>query len=197
MFRVDPVLEIAELTDREAKSPGGGRALLFENTGTPFPVLTNMMGSDRRIAMALGVESVDMLTGRIEELFGGADFTEARPVRQVTDAAVAGAYVTLASPGSQGPRDVPAGRFTRRCRAVGPVARAEMLAAGRRAFRDAAVGAYARSGYGSAQCGHVPDAAFFAADDRNALAPAQDRRASLPGLPETRKADARDGLSGR
>ena len=70
-------MEIAELTDREAKSPGGGRALLFENTGTPFPVLTNMMGSDRRIAMALGVESVDMLTGRIEELF--AALTSPRP----------------------------------------------------------------------------------------------------------------------
>ena len=74
---VDPVLEIAELTDREAKSPGGGRALLFENTGTPFPVLTNMMGPDRRIAMALGVESVDLLTGRIEELF--AALTSPRP----------------------------------------------------------------------------------------------------------------------
>ena len=52
---VDPVLEIAELTDRESKRPGGGRALLFERTGTSFPVLTNMMGSDRRIAVALGV----------------------------------------------------------------------------------------------------------------------------------------------
>ncbi len=66
---VDPLLEIAELTDREAKSPDGGRALLFENTGTPFPVLTNMMGSDRRMAMALGVESLDSLTGSIEGLF--------------------------------------------------------------------------------------------------------------------------------
>lgn len=41
---VDPQFEIAELTDRESKRPGGGRALLFENTGTAFPVLTNMMG---------------------------------------------------------------------------------------------------------------------------------------------------------
>ena len=191
---VDPVLEIAELTDREAKSPGGGRALLFENTGTPFPVLTNMMGSDRRIAMALGVESVDLLTGRIEELF--AALTSPRPdlfdkLRMLP---------LLGRMSRWLPREVK-GRGV--CQqvvlqgAVGPVARAEMLAAGRRAFRDAAVGAYARSGYGSAQCGHVPDAAFFAADDRNALAPAQDRRASLPGLPETRKADARDGLSGR
>ena len=49
---VDSLLEICELTDRESKRPGGGRALLFEQTGTPFPVLTNMMGSDRRMAMA-------------------------------------------------------------------------------------------------------------------------------------------------
>ena len=66
---VDPVLEIAELTDRESKRPGGGRALLFERTGTSFSVLTNMMGSDRRIALALGVESLDDLTRRIENLF--------------------------------------------------------------------------------------------------------------------------------
>ena len=41
---VDPVLEIAEVTDRVSKMPGGGKALLFENTGTRYPVLTNMMG---------------------------------------------------------------------------------------------------------------------------------------------------------
>lgn len=175
---VDPVLEIAELTDREAKSPGGGRALLFENTGTPFPVLTNMMGSDRRIAMALGVESVDLLTGRIEELF--AALTSPRPdlFDKLRMLPLLGRMSRWLPREVKGPRGVPAGRFTRRCRAVGPVARAEMLAAGRRAFRDAAVGAYARSGYGSAQCGHVPDAAFFAGRRPNALAPAQDRRAS-------------------
>ena len=32
---VDPVLEITEVTDRITKS--GGKALLFENTGTAFP----------------------------------------------------------------------------------------------------------------------------------------------------------------
>ena len=47
---VDPVYEIAEITDRMSKQPDGGKALLFEQTGTPFPVLTNMMGSDRRMA---------------------------------------------------------------------------------------------------------------------------------------------------
>ncbi len=67
---VDPVYEIAELTDRISKSEGGGKALLFENTGTEFPVLTNMMGSERRMAMALGVERVEELTHRIETLIG-------------------------------------------------------------------------------------------------------------------------------
>lgn len=69
---VDPVLEIAELTDRQAKQPGGGKALLFENTGTGFPVLTNMMGSERRICMALGVERLTEIGERIEALFTDA-----------------------------------------------------------------------------------------------------------------------------
>ena len=34
---VDPVYEIAEITDRMSKQPDGGKALLFEQTGTPFP----------------------------------------------------------------------------------------------------------------------------------------------------------------
>lgn len=60
--------EIAELTDRVVKSEGGGKALLFENTGTEFPVVTNMMGSSRRIAMALGVERLDDISARIDSL---------------------------------------------------------------------------------------------------------------------------------
>ncbi len=64
--------EIAEITDRVSKRPGGGKALLFERTGTEFPVLTNMMGSERRMAMALGVERLDELTERIERLLGEA-----------------------------------------------------------------------------------------------------------------------------
>lgn len=69
---VNPVLEIAELTDRQAKQPGGGRALLFEDTGSGFPVLTNMMGSERRICMALGVERLAEIGERIEALFAEA-----------------------------------------------------------------------------------------------------------------------------
>lgn len=66
--QVDNDLEIAEITDRMSKSPNGGKALLFENTASGFPVITNMMGSDRRIAMALGVESTDEISARIRSL---------------------------------------------------------------------------------------------------------------------------------
>lgn len=72
LIRVDvPVsseYEIAELTDRQAKSPNGGKALLFTSTDRSFPVLTNMMGSERRICAALGVESLNELTSRLDSL---------------------------------------------------------------------------------------------------------------------------------
>lgn len=65
-------LEITEITDRFCKEEGGGKALLFENTEEGFPVLTNMMGSDRRIAMALGVGGVDEFTTKLDALFESA-----------------------------------------------------------------------------------------------------------------------------
>ena len=65
---VSSVEEIAEITDRFSKAKGGGKALLFENTDCGYPVLTNMMGSERRIALALGVESLDELPQRIDAL---------------------------------------------------------------------------------------------------------------------------------
>lgn len=66
---VDPHLEIAEITDRISKSGGGGKALLFENTGTGFPVLMNAYGSEKRMCMALGVDSLDSIAKEIEDLF--------------------------------------------------------------------------------------------------------------------------------
>jgi 4-hydroxy-3-polyprenylbenzoate decarboxylase len=66
---VDPRLEIAEITDRVSKSGQGGKALLFENTGTGFPVLMNAYGSERRMCMALGVQHLDDTTKEIEALF--------------------------------------------------------------------------------------------------------------------------------
>jgi len=66
---VDPKLEVAEITDRISKSGNGGKALLFENTGTDFPVLMNAYGSEKRMCMALGVEHLDDVTREIEGLF--------------------------------------------------------------------------------------------------------------------------------
>lgn len=66
---VDPVLEIAEITDRVSKTPDRNKALLFENTGTEFPLLINSMGSERRMCIALGVNELDDVTRDIEDLF--------------------------------------------------------------------------------------------------------------------------------
>jgi 4-hydroxy-3-polyprenylbenzoate decarboxylase len=66
---VDPKLQIAEITDRISKQPGGGKALLFENTGYEFPVLMNAYGSEKRMCMALGVQHLDDIAKEIENLF--------------------------------------------------------------------------------------------------------------------------------
>lgn len=66
--KVDTRFEITEITDRISKSEGGGKALLFENTGTDYPVLMNMMGSDKRMAMALGVNDLSDISKRIDNL---------------------------------------------------------------------------------------------------------------------------------
>jgi 4-hydroxy-3-polyprenylbenzoate decarboxylase len=69
---VDPVLEISEITDRVSKRgvPAGGSALLFENVkGYPgSQVLMNQFGSERRMKMALEVDSLNDVAGRIKEL---------------------------------------------------------------------------------------------------------------------------------
>ncbi len=67
-------LEIAEIADRCMKSPGGGPALLFEHPvlddgrRSEFPVAINLFGSMRRMCLALGVEHLDDIGGRISEL---------------------------------------------------------------------------------------------------------------------------------
>lgn len=64
---VSPVLEIAEITDRVSKA--GGKALLFENTGTDFPLLINSMGSLKRICLALGVNDLNDIGRDLEDIF--------------------------------------------------------------------------------------------------------------------------------
>ena len=67
-------LELCEIADRVMKMPGGGKALLFDHvlldngTRSPYPVAINLFGSLRRMAMALGVEQLDDVGGRITEL---------------------------------------------------------------------------------------------------------------------------------
>jgi 4-hydroxy-3-polyprenylbenzoate decarboxylase len=67
--KVDTILEITEITDRISKTRGGGKALLFENNGTAFPLLINAFGSETRMCLALGHDSLDKIGEEIEELF--------------------------------------------------------------------------------------------------------------------------------
>ena len=76
---VDPILEIAEITDRVSKMPArnnggrasspGGPALLFQNIkGHPgAQVLINQFGSARRMNLALEVEKLDEVADRIRQ----------------------------------------------------------------------------------------------------------------------------------
>lgn len=62
---IDPVLEITEVTDRVTK--GDGPALFFENPkGFRVPVVTNLLGSHRRMNMALGVDNVEEVANRVK-----------------------------------------------------------------------------------------------------------------------------------
>ena len=79
---VDPYLEMTEICDRTLKQ--GGPALLFENpTGYNIPVLANLFGTPRRVAMGMGAESVTELRG-IGELL--ATLKEPEPPKGMKDA---------------------------------------------------------------------------------------------------------------
>ena len=57
---VDPYLEITEICDRTLKA--GGPALLFDRVkGARIPVLANLFGTPRRVAMGMGEKSVSAL----------------------------------------------------------------------------------------------------------------------------------------
>ena len=79
---VDPYLEMTEICDRTLKR--GGPALLFENPkGANIPVLANLFGTPRRVAMGMGAESVTELRG-IGELL--AYLKEPEPPKGMKDA---------------------------------------------------------------------------------------------------------------
>jgi len=57
---IDPHLEMTEIADRTLKL--GGPALLFENViGHSIPVLANLFGTPKRVAMAMGQDNVESL----------------------------------------------------------------------------------------------------------------------------------------
>ena len=65
--QVDPDKEIAAITERVAKS--GGPALFFQNVrGHDQAVLTNLLGSERRLCRALAVDSLEELSTRAAEI---------------------------------------------------------------------------------------------------------------------------------
>jgi len=64
---IDPVLEITEISDRTVKR--GGPALLFERPkGSRIPAVTNLVGSERRMNLALEVDSLEEIAGRISSI---------------------------------------------------------------------------------------------------------------------------------
>ncbi len=79
---VDPYLEITEICDRTLKQ--GGPALLFENVrSSNVPVLANLFGTPRRVALGMGKEAVDCLRG-VGELL--AFLKEPEPPKGMKDA---------------------------------------------------------------------------------------------------------------
>lgn len=79
---VDPYLEITEICDRTLKN--GGPALLFERLrGSGMPLLGNLFGTTRRVALGMGEESVEALRG-VGELL--AQLKEPEPPQGVRDA---------------------------------------------------------------------------------------------------------------
>src|SRR6266516_7191136 len=64
---VDPHLEVTEIVDRTVK--GGGPALLFEKAkGSEHSLLINQFGTERRMCLALGVERLEDVAQRLEDV---------------------------------------------------------------------------------------------------------------------------------
>jgi 4-hydroxy-3-polyprenylbenzoate decarboxylase len=66
--QVDPDLEVTEIVDRTVKA--GGPALLFTNpTGSDRPLLINQFGTERRMCLGFGVDRLDDVAGKLEDVF--------------------------------------------------------------------------------------------------------------------------------
>ncbi len=64
---VDPALEVTEIVDRTVRA--GGPALLFENPkGAQHALLINQFGTEKRMCMAFGVESLDDIAAKLGDI---------------------------------------------------------------------------------------------------------------------------------
>src|SRR5437773_3473590 len=82
-FPVDTDLLIAEWADREMKSPGGGKALLFPQPivdwkKSNFPVAINTMESRRRMALALQIADIGDIAQEIQLILKAKPPTDLR-----------------------------------------------------------------------------------------------------------------------
>ena len=183
----DPILEIAEITDRVSKwgSRGGqgpgGPALLFENLkGYPgSKLLINQFGSERRMNLALNSDSLDEIAGRIRQFMdvkspqGFLDKVKMLPM--------------LAEMGSFFPKVVSSGPCKEVIRrgdfSLLRFPGAAMLAGGRRTLHHSAVRHLARPAQRQAQRRHVSHAGLRRDLDRHALAAPEKRRRALSRPP--------------
>lgn len=87
---VDPVLELAAIVDRVCKSQTPNKALLFTQVmRSTIPVAANLLGSDERMAFALGVESISALVTKFRQdldSIGGSSSVDA--LRKLTKQSV-------------------------------------------------------------------------------------------------------------
>jgi 4-hydroxy-3-polyprenylbenzoate decarboxylase len=86
-------LEITELTDREMKRPGGGKALLIEKPTvngvvSPFPVAINTLGSHKRMAMSMGAETVEEVARELGALMKAKPPTSMRETLKLLSTAM-------------------------------------------------------------------------------------------------------------
>ncbi len=86
-------LEITEIANREMKSPGGGKALLFEQPTvngvvSPFPVAINTLGSWKRMAMSMGAETVDEVAAELGALMKAKPPTSMREAMKLLSLAL-------------------------------------------------------------------------------------------------------------
>src|SRR5262249_38599067 len=86
-------LETTEIADREMKKPGGGQAFLIEKPTvngqtSPFPLAINTFGSNRRMAMSLGVSSVEEVATELGSLIQAKPPTSFKEITKLLSAAL-------------------------------------------------------------------------------------------------------------